>query len=693
MRTPVPGPVHRTYSGRRTWLRLVSWLLLYGTAMTAVADSFASAPVPALDASILQTQAPGYSRLLVKRRTPLPGSLLNAPPPQLPVSIHAAYETALGNNLYIVKLLENLPLSYLLAISRALSAQPDILSASVLNEHGAALFGAELTVPFPAIHTDQAFDLYIPRKGGQNAPVVLILGCVGGGMPQLPGAPRQLLLPFLATAAAEQYGAVVACMSPAESETDLTQSTTAQVTTLVARQVANDTAIQGVLARIGQLTGAHTAQVELVGGQTAVPQDGVTIALRYALAHAGRVDHLALDANLLPPLTSLPPVAGSRIPARYSPSLRLTALLGSTATQANPTAWLQAIQQVAASRQVVLQAAVRTYQDCSADLACPVGPSGEVPVLFSSLLGPPPAGTALLALSIGPDRRVPPGSTVDLPELVSGVVLGQAGSNASPGMGWTAADGGALPAGATVVKSLSEKLQFIPQQPGHYAFRLRLEDVKGNTAQAYANVEVPGAPPVAARLAFTISGPVQARPGSRVLLQAHVSGSSRPRDVLYEWRQTGGPAVGLAARHGPSLLFTAPKTPAALVFRLTVTDPSGQVATGLHLQRVFVPPKARPPLGQPARPPVTAPAKPPRQLPAKPPAVPPHRPPLRTPVKQPLPSPLRPLTARPVAGTPPGKMPALPGVTLPPRQPAVPMGQPPVPPQPAGLPALNAPWQ
>jgi hypothetical protein len=688
----VPGPLNRASPRRHAWLRLASWLLLYGTFMTAVADPQAPAPVPALDASILQTQAPGDSRLLVKRRTPLPGSLLKAPAPRLPASIPAAYETALGNNLYIIKLFENLPRSYLLAIARALSTQPDFLSASVLNEHATALSGTELAVPFPAIHTDQAFDLYIPRKGGQNAPVVLILGCVGGDMPQLPGVPHQLLLPFLASAAAEQYGAVVACMSPAESETDLTHPSSAQATSLAARQAANDAAIQGVLARIGQLTGANTARFELVGGQTAVPQDGATIALRYALAHVDRVDRLALDANLLPALVSLSPVAGSRIPARPSPPLRLTALLASTATQADASAWLQAVQQLAASRQIALQATVQAYQDCNADLACPIGPSGEMPMLFSALLGPPPAGTALLALSVGPDRRVPPGSTVDLPELVSGVVLGQAGSNASPGMGWTAADGGALPAGATVVKShLSEKLQFISQQPGHYAFRLRLQDVKGNTAQAYANVEVRGAPPPLARLAFTIRGPAQARPGSRVLLQAQVSGSNRPRDVMYEWRQTGGPAVTLTSRNGPSLLFTAPMQPAAVVFRLTVTDPSGQVATGLHLQRVFVPlpPKARPPLRQPARPPVAAPVKPPRHLPAKPPASQPRRPPIRTPVKQPQP---RPPTARPVAAPLPGKMPVLPGATLAPRKSAMPMGQAPAAPLPAALPALNAPW-
>lgn len=687
MHAPIPGPVHRALRRRRAWLRLASWLLLYGTVMTAVADPLATAPVPALDASILQTQAPGNSRLLVKRRMPLPGSLLNAPPPRLPVSIHAAYETALGNNQYVIKLFENLPLSYMLAIARAISTQPDILSVSVLNEHGAVLSGTELTVPFPAIQTDQAFDLYIPRKGGQHAPVVLILGCVGGDMPQLPGVPRQLLLPFLATAAAEQYGAVVACMSPAESETDPTQTSSAQVPSLAARQAANDAAIQGVLARIGQLTGANTTRFELVGGQTAVPQDGVTTALRYALTYPDQVDRLALDANLLPALPSLPPAAGSRAPTHPPLALRLTALLASSATQPSSSAWLQSVRQLAASRQILLQAAVQTYQGCSTDLACPIGPSGEVPMLFSALLGAPPAGTALLALSAGPDRRVPTGSTVDLPELVSGVVLGQAGSNATPGMGWMAADGSALPDGATVVKShLSEKLQFIPQQPGHYAFRLRLQDAKGNTAQAYANVEVPGPPLPQARLAFTIRGPAQARPGSRVLLLAHVSGSNRPRDVLYEWRQTGGPAVALPLRHGPALLFTAPSTPAALVFRLTVTDPSGQVATGLHLQRVFVPlPKSRPPLKQPE--------KPSPHLPAKPPVSQPRRPPLRTPVKQPLPSQQRPPTARPVAATPPRKMPVLPGTPLVPRKPATPMGPVPPSPFPAALPALNAPWQ
>lgn len=57
---------------------------------------------------------------------------------------------------------------------------------------------------------------------------------------------------------------------------------------------------------------------------------------------------------------------------------------------------------------------------------------------------------------------------------------------------------------AALKVGLSQLLQFTPQQPGHYAFRLRVQDVAGNTAQSYVNVEVPDPALPAAHLSFTI---------------------------------------------------------------------------------------------------------------------------------------------------------------------------------------------
>jgi hypothetical protein len=170
----------------------------------------------------------------------------------------------------------------------------------------------------------------------------------------------------------------------------------------------------------------------------------------------------------------------------------------------------------------------------------------------------------------GDDIRVPVGSTVNLDGSASFDPNGDALSYS-----WSQLDGGsvALAAANGAINSFTA-----PTNPAALTFRLTVTDAFGATATSDLLVLVEPAnrannPPVA-NAGSTLRAPV----GAPVTLDASASFDPDRDAISYSWRRVSGPNVSVQSS-GAQASFTAPNSPATLVFEVTVTDSFGKSAT------------------------------------------------------------------------------------------------------------------
>jgi hypothetical protein len=121
----------------------------------------------------------------------------------------------------------------------------------------------------------------------------------------------------------------------------------------------------------------------------------------------------------------------------------------------------------------------------------------------------------------------------------------------------------------------SEKISFVPEEPGLYRFIAMTSGRSCKTPWAVHTVEVPargdGTPerrPVA-----TLAPVASAHPGEEVLLDGSRSRDPDGDTLRYHWFQAGGPAAELTGGGG-RMRFT-PTSTGDYAFTLTVTDPAG----------------------------------------------------------------------------------------------------------------------
>lgn len=572
--------------------------------------------------------AHGYSRLLVTLRNAPDGTpYAGLPPAPAPIAgLHMAYEAALNKHQYILKLYANVPLPKAQAISKALLHDPTVLYASVLNEHDKVLYGAVSHVSATEAPGTPAFEFYVPRKGGRNAPLVLALTGPGG-------AGR---LAFFLAGYAEQYGAVAAVMElPADEIGSAAAPGRPDPRTLAQKIAANDIALAAVVRYVGKLTGARTDKFNLFG--TAA---GALVAERYVFQHPQQILQAVFDVvhTGTTPVELAWPDAGQPYPAGISadtlPGANPAAFLkvpmqvllpaGLPTTDAN-SGWATAMQQLAASDSIAntrfSSRIVRT--DCpaampsdSATYCMRTGWYAEA--IFDGLFSAVPAGATPIFLTMGPDTQMQLGHTITLTGVGGG--NGWALFN---GNSWALGDGSALPASARVTpgKGHATTLVFTPRRVGNYTFRLQAADAGKNQARAFINVLVttpprsplpaarpapgvwPGGTPVpgarpgiapapahrpgAKQASLAIAGPSLVAPGQAFNLKAILPPGTTLHTVGCHWRQIAGPAARIVNLPKCQINYIAPGSPGLVNFQLQVTNQQNiLLATATHLVQV-----------------------------------------------------------------------------------------------------------
>ncbi len=167
--------------------------------------------------------------------------------------------------------------------------------------------------------------------------------------------------------------------------------------------------------------------------------------------------------------------------------------------------------------------------------------------------------------SAGPDRRVNPGSAVNL----NGTASSDDGTIVSYAWSQTAGPAVNLNNANTAESSFTA-----PNAPGAtLAFQLTVTDDVGLARSDSVNVAI-NTPPAAN------AGPDQAVGfGAAVALNGTASTDTDGPIASYAWTQTAGPPVTLSGATTASAGFTAPGSAASLVFQLTVTDSEGLSAS------------------------------------------------------------------------------------------------------------------
>lgn len=560
--------------------------------------------------------ASGYSRLLVTLRdAPAAGNYAGLPTAPAPITgMHMAYEAALGNNRYILKLFTNVPLPRAQTIARALLHDPSVLSASVINEHDKVFYGGVSTTSATEAPGTPSFEFYVPRKGGRNAPLVLALTAPGG---------MDNLVYFLA-GYAEQYGAVVAVMAlPADESSQAASAGSTDTRTLAQKITANDNAIAAVVNYAGKLTGARTGKFNLYGAGV-----GALVAERYVFQHPQQILQAVFDVAtpsgatvpLAWPDGSQPYPAGissMTLPAA-NPALFLKVpmqvlLPGSLPATDPDSGWATAMQQLAMTDSVantqISSRAVRT--DCPTTVTsnsttyC-MRNGWYAEAVFEGLFNAPPAGALPIFLTMGPDTQVAVGHSI----TINGIGAGNGWALFTPNS-WSEAGGGALPQGTQTAPTSNNgtSMTFTPHAAGTYTFRLQASDVSKNQARAFINVTafaparspLPAAgSPHADTKTIAIAGPSLVAPGEAFNLKAVLPAGVSINSVGCHWHQVTGAAATIVNYPKCQINYIAPSTPGLANFQLKVTNEQNAViGSATHL--IQVTPKAtvpNPPVAQ-----------------------------------------------------------------------------------------------
>lgn len=96
---------------------------------------------------------------------------------------------------------------------------------------------------------------------------------------------------------------------------------------------------------------------------------------------------------------------------------------------------------------------------------------------------------------------------------------------------------------------------------------------------ASGRISTPPARPAGTMLHALAGASRVVQPGVRVRLWGGAQVRAPARVTAWQWQQLGGPMVRLSNPRAPRPLFIAPRTPAQLVFRLTVRDSNGHTAS------------------------------------------------------------------------------------------------------------------
>jgi len=182
-------------------------------------------------------------------------------------------------------------------------------------------------------------------------------------------------------------------------------------------------------------------------------------------------------------------------------------------------------------------------------------------------------GTASATVTVTARNRVP---TVTASATPAAVDVGQPSQLKATG---SDPDGDALtyswvqtggPDSGALLNGDAATASFTPAAKGTYTFAVTADDGNNGTATATVTLTARNRAPVANAGANTTVGV-----GTSVRLDGRGSSDPDNDSLTYAWTQTGGPTVTLTGATTAQPSFTAPSQPAALTFRLVVTDNEG----------------------------------------------------------------------------------------------------------------------